>query len=170
MLCVPHVIWLPHVLHMLPHMLCVTPYVTCVTIYMLYMLYMLYVYPICYVYPIVKCVTLLYCYFICYMCHPHMYVCYPICVCYPMLYVLPHVYHSYLFPFCSARCGLVHWLINWFFGLSVAGSYVAQADLNSLGSRGWPPPSEFWDYRQFMQAVVTALGLNRVSMHARQAL
>lgn len=151
----------------------VTPYVMCYPI--CYMCY--HICYICYMCTPVLCVShmlnvLLYVILLLHMLYvsPHMYVCYPICICYPMLYVLPHVYHSYLFPFCSARCGLVHWLINWFFGLSVAGSYVAQADLNSLGSWGWPPPSEFWDYRQFVQAVVTALGLNWVSMHARQSL
>lgn len=40
----------------------------------------------------------------------------------------PNLTHM-LFPFCSAGCGLVQWLINWFVCLSVAGSYVAHVDL-----------------------------------------
>lgn len=145
-------------LHVLPHILCVTPICYMLLYMLYVLLHMLCVTPcymvtpyVTYVAPYVTCVTI---YVICYMCtpyvicvshmlyvlpyvilllhmlyvSPHMYVCYPICICYSMLYVLPHISHSYLFLFCSARCGLIHWLINWFVCLSVTGSYVAQAD------------------------------------------
>lgn len=112
--------------YMLLHMLCITPYGTCATTYVI-------CYSICYIatsyvmcfHMLYVLLYMLYCYYICYMC-------YSTCIrITPYVYAIPcYMYYPIylthtLFPFCSARCGLVHWLINWFVCLSVAGSYVA---------------------------------------------